>query len=64
MQRREELKAVYYQVPWKGLQAEEALRKYLQSKESMNVTIFQTDLALTQREKEMEAQRHVCKQRL
>uniref|UniRef100_A0A8D1XMG6 GB1/RHD3-type G domain-containing protein n=1 Tax=Sus scrofa TaxID=9823 RepID=A0A8D1XMG6_PIG len=57
MQRREELKAVYYQVPWKGLQAEEALRKYLQSKESMNVTIFQTDLALTQREKEMEEAR-------
>ncbi|XP_060256645.1 guanylate-binding protein 5 isoform X3 [Ovis aries] len=38
----------------KKLEAEEALQKYLESKESVSVTIFQIDLALTAREKEIE----------
>ncbi|XP_028344979.1 guanylate-binding protein 5 [Physeter macrocephalus] len=57
LQKREELKAKYYQEPRKGIQAEEALQKYLQSKESVSVTIWQTDLVLTAREKEMEEAR-------
>ncbi|XP_059881130.1 guanylate-binding protein 5 [Delphinus delphis] len=57
LQKREELKAKYYQVPRKGIQAEEALQKYLQSKESVSDTIWQTDLVLTAREKEMEEAR-------
>ncbi|TKC44794.1 hypothetical protein EI555_003710, partial [Monodon monoceros] len=57
LQKREELKAKYYQAPRKGIQAEEALQKYLQSKESVSVTIWQTDLVLTAREKEMEEAR-------
>ncbi|XP_059995597.1 guanylate-binding protein 5-like isoform X2 [Lagenorhynchus albirostris] len=57
LQKREALKAKYYQVPRKGIQAEEALQKYLQSKESVSDTIWQTDLVLTAREKEMEEAR-------
>ncbi|XP_032970716.1 guanylate-binding protein 5-like isoform X4 [Rhinolophus ferrumequinum] len=57
IQKTEELKAKYYQEPRKGIQAEEALRKYLQSKESVSDTILQTDLVLTKREKEMEEAR-------
>ncbi|XP_032342905.1 guanylate-binding protein 5 isoform X8 [Camelus ferus] len=55
VQKTEELKAKYYQEPRKGIQAEEALQKYLQSKESVRDRILQTDLALIEREKEMEA---------
>ncbi|XP_032342899.1 guanylate-binding protein 5 isoform X2 [Camelus ferus] len=54
VQKTEELKAKYYQEPRKGIQAEEALQKYLQSKESVRDRILQTDLALIEREKEME----------
>ncbi|XP_025144107.2 guanylate-binding protein 5 isoform X6 [Bubalus bubalis] len=54
IQQRDELKAKYNQEPRKGIQAEEALQKYLESKESMSVTILQTDLALTAMEKEIE----------
>lgn len=57
IQKVEELKAKYYQEPGKGIQAEEALQKYFQSKESVSDAILQTDLALTQREKEMEEAR-------
>nr|XP_031536356.1 guanylate-binding protein 5 isoform X2 [Vicugna pacos] len=57
VQKTEELKAKYYQEPRKGIQAEEALQKYLQSKESVRDRILQTDLALTEREKEMEEAR-------
>ncbi|XP_065765413.1 guanylate-binding protein 5-like isoform X2 [Muntiacus reevesi] len=42
---------------WKKLEAEEALQKYLESKESVSVTILQTDLALTASEKEIEGLR-------
>ena len=54
IQQRDELRAKYNQELWKGIQAEEALQKYLESKESMSVTILQTDLALTAMEKEIE----------
>ncbi|XP_015992400.2 guanylate-binding protein 5 isoform X2 [Rousettus aegyptiacus] len=57
IQKTEELKAKYYREPRKGIQAEETLQKYLQSKESVSNTILQTDLALTAREKEMEEAR-------
>uniref|UniRef100_A0A8C0W3L9 GB1/RHD3-type G domain-containing protein n=1 Tax=Castor canadensis TaxID=51338 RepID=A0A8C0W3L9_CASCN len=53
----EELKAKYYQQPRKGIQAEEALQKYLKSKESVSEAILQTDQALTTKEKEKEAER-------
>uniref|UniRef100_G1Q4K9 Guanylate-binding protein/Atlastin C-terminal domain-containing protein n=1 Tax=Myotis lucifugus TaxID=59463 RepID=G1Q4K9_MYOLU len=52
IQKREELKAKYYQEPRKGIQAEEALQNYLQSKESVSDAILQTDLVLTAKEKE------------
>ncbi|XP_052492969.1 guanylate-binding protein 5-like [Budorcas taxicolor] len=54
IQHRDELIAKYNQEPRKGIQAEEALQKYLESKESVSVTILQIDLALTAREKEIE----------
>ena len=56
IQQRDELKAKYNQELRKGIQAEEALQKYLESKESMSVTILQTDLALTAMEKEIEGE--------
>ncbi|KAK2503758.1 hypothetical protein MC885_007761 [Smutsia gigantea] len=57
MQKTEKLKAMYYQKPGKGIQAEEALQKYLQSRESVSDSILQMDLALTKREKEKEEAR-------
>ncbi|XP_060058003.1 guanylate-binding protein 5 [Erinaceus europaeus] len=56
IQKREELKAKYYQEPKKGMKAEETLQEYLQSKESMSNAVLQTDLTLTAKEKEMEAE--------
>nr|XP_020754151.1 guanylate-binding protein 5-like [Odocoileus virginianus texanus]XP_020754152.1 guanylate-binding protein 5-like [Odocoileus virginianus texanus]XP_020754153.1 guanylate-binding protein 5-like [Odocoileus virginianus texanus]XP_020754154.1 guanylate-binding protein 5-like [Odocoileus virginianus texanus] len=53
IQKREELKEKYNQEPRKGIQAEEALQKYLESKESVSVIILQTDLALTAIEKDI-----------
>ncbi|XP_027985723.2 guanylate-binding protein 5 [Eptesicus fuscus] len=52
IQKREELKAKYYQEPRKGIQAEEALQNYLLSKESVSDAILHTDLVLTEKEKE------------
>lgn len=57
IQKIEELKTKYYQEPRKGMKAEETLQKYLQSKESMSNAILQTDLRLTDKEKEMEENR-------
>ncbi|XP_043431456.1 guanylate-binding protein 5-like isoform X3 [Prionailurus bengalensis] len=57
IQKTEELKARYYQQPRKGMQAEKALQKYLQSKQSTSDTILQTDLALTVRQKVIEEAR-------
>ncbi|XP_036901341.1 guanylate-binding protein 5 isoform X2 [Sturnira hondurensis] len=57
LQKTEELKAKYYQEPRKGIQAEEALQKYLQSKKSLSDAVLQTDQALTARAKKMEEAR-------
>ncbi|XP_066124688.1 guanylate-binding protein 1-like isoform X2 [Saccopteryx bilineata] len=57
IQKRDALKAKYYQEPRKGIQAEEALQKYLQSKQSMSDAILQTDQTLTAKEKEREEAR-------
>ncbi|XP_054448025.1 guanylate-binding protein 5-like [Pteronotus mesoamericanus] len=57
IQKTEELKAKYYQEPRKGIQAEEALQKYLESKKSVSDAILQTDQALTAKAKEMEEAR-------
>ncbi|XP_048670457.1 guanylate-binding protein 5-like isoform X2 [Marmota marmota marmota] len=57
LQKTEELKAKYHQQPRKGIQAEEALQKYLKSKESVSKAVLQTDQALTAKEKEMKEAR-------
>ncbi|XP_032625153.2 guanylate-binding protein 1-like isoform X6 [Chelonoidis abingdonii] len=46
----------YWQVPGKGVKAEEVLQEFLQSKEAVAQSILQTDEALTEKEKEMAAQ--------
>ncbi|XP_003513476.2 guanylate-binding protein 1 [Cricetulus griseus] len=51
------LKKKYYEEPRKGLQAEEALQKFLQSKEDMIDSVLQTDKTLTEKEKEIEVKR-------
>ncbi|KAM4807325.1 guanylate-binding protein 5-like isoform X2 [Urocitellus parryii] len=53
LQKTEELKAKYHQQPRKGIQAKNALQKYLKSKESVSKAVLQTDQALTAKEKEM-----------
>uniref|UniRef100_A0A8C8UBF1 GB1/RHD3-type G domain-containing protein n=1 Tax=Peromyscus maniculatus bairdii TaxID=230844 RepID=A0A8C8UBF1_PERMB len=53
----QELKKKYYQAPRKGIQAEETLQKYLQSKEDVIDAILCTDQALTQRERQIEVER-------
>uniref|UniRef100_A0A2K6CJ13 Guanylate binding protein 3 n=1 Tax=Macaca nemestrina TaxID=9545 RepID=A0A2K6CJ13_MACNE len=57
IQKQQELKKKYYQVPRKGIQAEEILQTYLKSKESMTDAILQTDQTLTEKEKEIEVER-------
>ncbi|XP_052586623.1 guanylate-binding protein 1-like [Peromyscus californicus insignis] len=57
IQKIEELKKKYSEEPRKGVQAEEALKQFLQSKEEVTNAILHTDQVLTQKEKEMEAQR-------
>ncbi|XP_012880107.1 PREDICTED: guanylate-binding protein 5 [Dipodomys ordii] len=57
IQKIEELKALYYQKPGKGIQAEEALQNYLHSKKPVSDAILQTDQALTAKENEMKVQR-------
>ncbi|KAM9114294.1 guanylate-binding protein 3-like isoform 5-T5 [Pangshura tecta] len=47
----------YRQVPGKGVKAEEVLQEFLQSKEAVAQSILQTDEALTEKEKEMAAER-------
>ncbi|KAL1765295.1 guanylate-binding protein 1-like [Sigmodon hispidus] len=53
----QELKKKYYEKPGKGIQAEEALQKYLHSKEEMSEVILQTDQNLTEKEKDIEVER-------
>nr|XP_048309648.1 guanylate-binding protein 1-like [Myodes glareolus] len=54
-----ELKKKYSEEPRKGVQAEKALQKFLQSKESVTDAILQTDKTLTEKEKEIELE-HVA----
>ncbi|XP_048207684.1 guanylate-binding protein 5-like isoform X2 [Perognathus longimembris pacificus] len=61
IQKTEKLKALYYQKPRKGIQAEEALQNYLHSKKSVSDAILQTDRALTAKEKEKEEERKKVK---
>ncbi|KAM8789924.1 guanylate-binding protein 2-like isoform 2-T2 [Rhynchonycteris naso] len=57
IQKMEALKKKYYQVPRKGIQAEETLKKYMESKESVADALLQTDQSLTEKEKEIEVER-------
>lgn len=57
IQKIEELKKKYSEEPRKGVQAEEALKQFLQSKEEVTNAILHTDQVLTQKEKAMEEQR-------
>nr|QKE61582.1 guanylate binding protein 2 [Lagothrix lagotricha] len=57
IQKQQELKNKYYQVPRKGIQAEEVLKKYLQSKEDMADALLQTDQSLSEKEKVIEVER-------
>ncbi|KAM7224646.1 hypothetical protein CapIbe_024268, partial [Capra ibex] len=47
----------YHQVPRKGVQAGETLRKYLDSKEGVADALLETDQSLTEKEKETEVER-------
>ncbi|XP_050016105.1 guanylate-binding protein 1-like isoform X1 [Alexandromys fortis] len=57
MQKIRELKKKYYEEPRKGVQAEEVLQKFLQSKEEVSDAILQTDQTLKEKEKETEVER-------
>uniref|UniRef100_A0A2K5DK61 Guanylate binding protein 1 n=1 Tax=Aotus nancymaae TaxID=37293 RepID=A0A2K5DK61_AOTNA len=57
IQKLRDLKTKYHEEPRKGIQAEEILQTYLKSKESMTDAILQTDQTLTEKEKEIEAER-------
>uniref|UniRef100_A0A8C8SNQ6 Guanylate-binding protein/Atlastin C-terminal domain-containing protein n=1 Tax=Pelusios castaneus TaxID=367368 RepID=A0A8C8SNQ6_9SAUR len=54
---KQEMVERYRQVPGKGIKADEVLQEFLQSKETVGQSILQTDEALTEKEKEMAAQR-------
>ncbi|XP_047641320.1 guanylate-binding protein 2-like isoform X2 [Phacochoerus africanus] len=56
IRKRQELKNKYYQVPRKGIQADETLKQYLDSREGMDAALLQTDQSLTEKEKEIEVQ--------
>ncbi|XP_067387387.1 guanylate-binding protein 1-like isoform X2 [Emydura macquarii macquarii] len=51
----------YRQVPGKGIKANAVLQEFLQSKEAVGHSILQTDKVLTEKEKEMAAQRAQAK---
>ncbi|XP_036992431.2 guanylate-binding protein 2-like [Artibeus jamaicensis] len=57
IQEQQRLKNEYYKVPRKGTEAEETLRKYLESKEAVADAILRTDQSLTEKEKEIEVER-------
>uniref|UniRef100_H9Z7M9 Guanylate-binding protein 3 n=1 Tax=Macaca mulatta TaxID=9544 RepID=H9Z7M9_MACMU len=57
IQKQQELKKKYYQVPRKGIQAEEVLKKYLESKEDVADALLQTDQSLSEKEKAIEVER-------
>ncbi|KAL1765220.1 guanylate-binding protein 1, partial [Sigmodon hispidus] len=54
LQKIQELKKKYYEKPGKGVQAEEALQKFLQSKEEISEVILQRDQSLTEKENNIE----------
>ncbi|XP_028643962.1 guanylate-binding protein 1-like [Grammomys surdaster] len=56
-QKIQQLKKKYYEEPGKGVQAEEALKNYLQSREDIIDAILQTDQSMTEKEKEIEVER-------
>ncbi|KAM6217088.1 guanylate-binding protein 1-like [Rhynchocyon petersi] len=57
IQKTQELKKKYLQIPRKGVQAEETLQEYLASIESVMDAIQQTDQTLTKKENEIEVER-------
>ncbi|XP_028643963.1 guanylate-binding protein 1-like [Grammomys surdaster] len=57
LQETQRLKEKYHGQPKKGLQAEEVLQKFLQSKEAISKAILQTDQSLTEKEKEIVVER-------
>ncbi|XP_021569947.1 guanylate-binding protein 1-like [Carlito syrichta] len=57
IQKIEDLKKKYSQEQRKGIQAEEILQTYLKSKEAVRDAILQTDLSVSEKEKEIEAER-------
>ncbi|XP_006898291.1 PREDICTED: interferon-induced guanylate-binding protein 1-like [Elephantulus edwardii] len=57
IQKKEELKKKYYQMPKKGVQAEKTLKTYLESKDDVANKILQVDQSLTESEKELEVER-------
>ncbi|XP_023576096.1 guanylate-binding protein 1-like isoform X3 [Octodon degus] len=57
LQKVQDLKKKYHEKPKKGIQANEVLQKYMESKEDMTNAILQTDQTLTEKEKEIEVQR-------
>ncbi|TFJ96596.1 acyl-phosphate glycerol 3-phosphate acyltransferase [Platysternon megacephalum] len=52
-----EMEEKYRQEPGKGIKADEVLKEFLTSKEAVTGSILQTDKALTEKEKEMAAER-------
>ncbi|XP_075396359.1 guanylate-binding protein 2 [Tenrec ecaudatus] len=57
LKKKQELRNKYYEEPHKGIQAEETLKKYLESKEAMADALLQTDQSLTEKEKDIEVER-------
>ncbi|XP_028643959.1 guanylate-binding protein 1-like [Grammomys surdaster] len=55
-QKIQQLKKKYYEESGKGVQAEEALKNYLQSREDIIDAILQTDQSMTEKEKEIEVE--------
>ncbi|XP_005081978.1 guanylate-binding protein 2 [Mesocricetus auratus] len=57
LRRKQELEKKYNQAPGKGLQAEETLKKYFESKDDVAETLLKTDQSLTEAAKEIEVER-------
>ncbi|XP_042548255.1 guanylate-binding protein 1-like [Dipodomys spectabilis] len=56
-QKLQELKKKYQMEPGKGIQAEEILQQYLESKQDVADALLQTDQTLSEKEKEIEVER-------
>ncbi|KAL8219629.1 UNVERIFIED_CONTAM: hypothetical protein K2H54_029593 [Gekko kuhli] len=56
-EKRREIEEKYHLVPGKGIQAEKALEEFLKSKKSVAESILQMDKTLSNKEKEIEAER-------